>query len=311
MKKLVQSIGDKRLVTRACVMIFACVIASPLAVAQATRTWVSGVGDDANPGSRTAPCKTFAGAIGKTAIAGEIDAMDPGGFGTVTITKSITIDGGATFASILGSGTNGVVINAGAASVVNLRNLSINGASTGLTGIRIISAAEVNIENCVIFQFNTRGIEIQVPSACRVNIRNTIIRDCSGGALLAHPNSVLTLSKCSLLSSQFGFRAEGAVTANFDDCVVSGHAFHGVIVDTTSVVGQAIVSLDGCVVTDNSNTGVASKGEGSSVRISNNTIANNIKGISNQSGGVLLSFGNNRIFANTTNGSPSGEGLLK
>jgi hypothetical protein len=68
---------------------------SSAAQAQATRTWVSGVGDDANPCSRTAPCKTFAGAISKTAPRGEINALDPGGFGAVTITKAITIDGGA------------------------------------------------------------------------------------------------------------------------------------------------------------------------------------------------------------------------
>ena len=59
--------------------------------AQATRTWVSGVGDDANPCSRTAPCKTFAGAISKTAAHGEISVLDPGPYGAVTITKSITL----------------------------------------------------------------------------------------------------------------------------------------------------------------------------------------------------------------------------
>src|SRR5947209_20477973 len=107
--------------------------------AQATRTWVSGVGDDANPCSRTAPCKTFAGAILKTADGGEIDCIDPGGFGTVTITKSITIDGNGTFAAILAAGTNGVNVNdsnSGAPNtkVVQLRNLSINGAGSGLLG---------------------------------------------------------------------------------------------------------------------------------------------------------------------------------
>src|ERR1700730_17294808 len=101
--------------------------------AQASRTWVSGVGDDANPCSRTAPCKTFAGAISKTAAGGEIDALDPGGFGAVTITKGITIDGGGgQVASVLVSGTNGIVISAGATDVVSLRNLSINGLGTGL-----------------------------------------------------------------------------------------------------------------------------------------------------------------------------------
>src|SRR6201992_683516 len=102
------------------------------AQAQATRTWISGVGDDVNPCSRTAPCKTFAGAISKTAAGGEIDVLDPGGFGTVTITKAITIDGGGTLASILASGTNGINVNAGASDIVILRNLSINGAGTTL-----------------------------------------------------------------------------------------------------------------------------------------------------------------------------------
>lgn len=88
------------------------------ASAQAPRTWVSGVGDDANPCSRTAPCKTFAGAISKTAAGGEIDALDPGGFGALTITKAITIDGGGgQVASVLVSGTNGKVVSAGAGTV--------------------------------------------------------------------------------------------------------------------------------------------------------------------------------------------------
>src|SRR5436853_4753463 len=95
---------------------------------QASRTWVSGVGDDANPCSRTAPCKTFAGAISKTAAGGEIDALDPGGFGAVTITKAITIDGGGgQVASVLVSGTNGIVVQAGSSDVVILRNLRLNG----------------------------------------------------------------------------------------------------------------------------------------------------------------------------------------
>ena len=104
--------------------------ASP-AQAQATRTWVSGVGDDANPCSRTAPCKTFAGAISKTAAGGEINAIDPAGYGAVTITKAITIDGGGgQVASVLVSGTNGIVVAAGPSDTVILRNIRINGIGT-------------------------------------------------------------------------------------------------------------------------------------------------------------------------------------
>src|SRR4051794_26872782 len=79
---------------------------APPASAQATRTWVSGVGDDVNPCSRTAPCKTWAGAISKTAVGGVINALDDGGFGAVTITKAITIDGNGHAASALTVGTN-------------------------------------------------------------------------------------------------------------------------------------------------------------------------------------------------------------
>src|ERR1051325_5859981 len=138
-----------RFVVPVCSLIIATLAFASSASAQASRTWVSGVGDDANPCSRTAPCKTFAGAISKTAAGGEIDCIDPGGFGVVTITKSITIDGGGTFASILAAGTNGININDSATAPpatieVTIRNLSSKAFTTGLNGIRVISAKTVH-----------------------------------------------------------------------------------------------------------------------------------------------------------------------
>src|SRR5437867_4481893 len=127
--------------------------------AQATRTWVSGVGDDANPCSRTAPCKTFAGAISKTGDHGEIDALDPGGFGTVTVTFGVTIDGAGTLASIAASGTSGVNVTAPAGWTVVLRNLTINGVGTGITGVNITGAADVHLEHVEIAGFQT-GIKL-------------------------------------------------------------------------------------------------------------------------------------------------------
>src|SRR5215467_10123026 len=142
--------------------IFAIVLLSTtLMHAQASRTWVSGVGDDANPCSRTAPCKTFAGAISKTAPGGEIDALDPGGFGALTITKSITLDGGGgQVASVLVAGTNGIVVAAQPGDIVIIRNLRIDGlrgagnGNAGLHGINFISGLDLNIENVWIFGFN-------------------------------------------------------------------------------------------------------------------------------------------------------------
>lgn len=144
--------------------------------AQATRTWVSGVGDDVNPCSRTAPCKTFAGAIAKTATRGEIDCLDSAGFGTLIISKSITIDGTGVLGGVLASGMNGITINLTAlndtAKTVRLRGLSLNGVGTGTNGINVVSAGYVSIEDCVIDGF---AIGINVDTAT-VFVRNTTIR---------------------------------------------------------------------------------------------------------------------------------------
>ena len=173
-----------------------------VAQAQATRTWVSGVGDDVNPCSRTAPCKTFAGAISKTAAGGEIDALDPGGFGSVSTTKSITIDGtnGAGFGSILANGVTGVIINDSLSATPNtatviLRNLSINGAnSTAGSGIRFIAGKNLIVENCQIFGFPGaggagaagKGISVESTAGAGKNlvVRNTTIQNVTQGIRL-------------------------------------------------------------------------------------------------------------------------------
>jgi len=174
-----------------------------VAQAQATRTWVSGVGDDVNPCSRTAPCKTWAGAISKTAAGGEIDALDPGGFGAVTTTKSITLDGtkGAGFGSILASNVSGVTINDSLSAtpntaVVILRNLSINGANTTAgSGIRFTAGKNVVVEDCQIFDFPGaggaggagKGISVEISAAGtghNLVVKNTTIENCTEGIRL-------------------------------------------------------------------------------------------------------------------------------
>ena len=156
-------------------------LASAPAHAQATRTWISGTGDDVNPCSRTAPCKTFAGAISKTAAAGEINCLDPGGFGTVTITKSMTLNCHEVLGSILASGVPGITIN-GASAVVVFRGLQINGvaggtAVAGTIGVRILQAATVSIEDTVITQFAQQGIvDTRSAGNTKLFIRNSVIR---------------------------------------------------------------------------------------------------------------------------------------
>jgi hypothetical protein len=154
------------------------------AAAQATRTWVSGTGDDVNPCSRTAPCKTFAGAISKTAAGGEINCLDPGGYGAVTITKAMTIsciytEGGAL------AGGNGIVVNAGATDAVFIRGLDIFGVNPPSNGVRFIAGGSLHIEECVIRRFNaanSAGVSFAPSGSSKLVIRNTIIADNGNGA---------------------------------------------------------------------------------------------------------------------------------
>src|SRR6266481_1304002 len=188
---------------------------SSAAHAQATRTWVSGVGDDANPCSRTAPCKTFAGAISKTAAGGEIDALDPAGYGAVTITKAITIDGGGgQVASVLVSGTNGIVINANASTdVVILRNLRINGIGTGLNGINIASAGgRVWITNTDVTNNAGHGVSVVSTAATTVSIDRGHF-ELNNFGVLAGSNSKVTVTNSSASSNAFGFVAQPAAGA--------------------------------------------------------------------------------------------------
>ena len=166
--------------------------------AQATRTWVSGVGDDANPCSRTAPCKTFAGAISKTAAGGEINVLDPGGFGGVTITKSITISSEGFEAGVLVSGTNAIIINAASTDAVVLRGLDFEGLGTGLVGIKLLGGlAALHIEKCTINNFrgsNGSGIEIvpTVAGTVQLLIKDTIVRRNgagTGAGVFIHPGA--------------------------------------------------------------------------------------------------------------------------
>src|SRR5262245_44267282 len=203
-------------------------------VPQATRTWVSGVGDDANPCSRTAPCKTFAGAISKTAAGGEIDVLDPGGFGAVTITKSITIDGSGFQAGILASTVNGIIINAAATDVVVLRGLNIDGFNNGLQGILVLSAAAVMVENCNIQQMGGNGIDYKPSANSELFVTNTTVQsnDRIAGAttkagIYIHPtggNTKATVDGSHLYNNLLGLEAEGNVQVMVNDTVAAGNS---------------------------------------------------------------------------------------
>lgn len=282
--------------------------------AQASRTWVSGVGDDVNPCSRTAPCKTFAGAISKTAAHGEISVLDPGGFGAVTITKSITINGSGQLAGILAAGTNGIVINAAATDTVIIRNVSIVGFNTGLNGIRVLSAGTVHVEGVDISGFSQRGINVESSVATAILIKDTVIRNNKGvnsGGILIKPTAsgAVTGSIDNVRAQQntYGLKVEdrGNITVSKSD--FSNNENNGVI--ATSVAAAAVVNLESCTVANNRNatansSGVQSFGAQSFVRLSNVDVFNNNIGL-NAAGGAIVSFLNNRVTQNTTQGAPT------
>ena len=262
-------------------------LASAPAHAQASRTWVSGVGDDANPCSRTAPCKTFAGAISKTAAGGEINCLDPGGFGAVTITKSITIDCHEIFGSVLVSGTNGINIAANGGNVV-LRNLNLNGlVANGLKGISITTAANVWIEDCAIFGFAQFGIADTRATAGSLTVTNTVVRNNgqSGlGTATTGGTLKLTIDNLRSFNNQAGVGLGANVNATIKRSNLSSNTNAGFQSDGSNTsIDETVIAGNGTGVLNNSGT----------TRISNNDIMHNTAGINNV-GGTLVSYGNNR-----------------
>ena len=284
-----------------------------IAQAQATRTWVSGVGDDVNPCSRTAPCKTYAGAISKTAKDGEISTLDPGGFGAVTITKSITINGGGGgqgYGSILAASVNGIIINitdaADVRKTVRLDWLNINGASTGLDGIRFIGGIALFVENTLIDGFTGDGIEASSASLAAINqlhMRNVSIRNVANG--LNINNSGTNATQLSMDHVQI---------SKATNCVNAGNGTRGQISYSafSSCSSSAINATEGTSPTEfavndssitASGTGV-NTGAGTEVLIARVVLTGNGNALG--LAGLVHTGGNKTIGKNGTNQAPNG-----
>jgi hypothetical protein len=283
------------------------------AYAQATRTWISGVGDDANPCSRTAPCKTWAGAISKTSPAGEIDNLDAGGFGAVTITKSITLDGSTGGqGGVLVAGTNGIVVSAGSNDVVILKNIEFagllgngTGSGFGLSGIAFNSGAALIIENCAIVGFANNGIAISPSTNSKVVIRRTRITNTAtatgNAAILINPtaNVNVTINNSSMESQLNGIFATGSsiIHVQVRDSVITNSTNNGVTFNAANGNADVINTL---ISYSNNDGAVAGAG---TLTLGGDTITNNVTGVAT-AGGTLLSFKNNQITDNGTNGTP-------
>lgn len=285
---------------RVCLIAFSAVIlfaafAPATASAQATRTWVSGVGDDANPCSRTAPCKTFAGAISKTAAGGEISVLDPGGFGGVTITKALTINGEGTLAGLLvAGGATGVIINAGVNDRVILRNLAINGIGTGLSGIRFLAGRELLVQDTTISGFTSRGVDVAVPSGTTLTLKNVTISNVPTGVRVTSVSgsAVAMLDNVSLNALTTGL--EAAVNGFV---IIRNSSISRNSTGLLASASPANIIADQCVLSFNG-TGVNASVAGANIRLSNNHIFVNTAAIAFAGGGVVSTGGGNRVDGN-------------
>jgi hypothetical protein len=285
-------IAMKKILLSAAALTFAVLAGAP-AYAQATRTWVSGTGDDSFPCSRTAPCKTFATAMANTASLGEINCLDTGGFGAVTIIKQITIDCTGVLAGILNAFTTGVTVNI-PGGAVTLRGLTINGSGTGTVGVRITAAAKVNLENVEIFGNAQQGVfDARTSGGTVLVIQNSIIRNNTGAGISGAATSASGMVIENVISkqNQYGIAVPNGQTAIIKGSSFTNNVTAGIQVDATgqSHINDSTFAFNG--------TGVSVNGSAS---IANSSVLNNTTGFGG--GGTITSFGNNRVFANGSAG---------
>jgi hypothetical protein len=315
----------------------------------ASRTWVSGAfGDDANPCTRTSPCKTFAAALTATTAEGEIDVLDPGGdttttpgdgggFGAVTIDKSVSIVAVGVVGAILVNSSNAITVSAGSTDVVVLRGLTLDGSSGGgVSGIQFNSGAALHIEDCAINSFGT-GIQIKPGAASQIFIKNTVVRNSStangdGNAIEVVPTAGQTdifiqdtiVGNNAGIGVSFAPSGSATVTASLDtvrmeknsagvvandnaqvsvrNSVSVGNGSSGFVASSSS--GPAVINVKSSMASGNA-AGINSNGAKSTIDLSRVTVVDNATGLSATNGGHIVSFGNNKITNNGTNGAPT------
>ena len=294
--------------------IASCNFTAP-ACAQATRTWVSGTGDDANPCSRTAPCQTFAGAISKTAASGEIDCLDPGGFGTLTITKAITLKcDSASNGGILAAGTNAITIRAGSTDAIVLSGLDLEGVNSGLHGISLLSGGSLTVINSSIRDFVGNGINFAPNSNAALHVVYAKIgnsgQSIGYAGIYIQPsgsaNATVTIAETQVTGAATGIASDGSQTTGaingiIRDTDISQNTQYGIAASNGTAAHNTLV-LDHASVLGNGASGLSVAGANAGMLVGNSTIFGNQSGLVMTSGGVLDSYGNNRVNGNNGNG---------
>lgn len=283
-----------------------CLVCASMTQAQSVRTWVSGTGDDVNPCSRSAPCRTFAGALSKTAEAGEISVLNPGSYGTVTINKAVTINGNGALAGINAAGATGVTVNVTTnpeTATVILREIAINGMQTGSNGIRYLAGKTLMVDHCWIHSIGS-GIGISADLAANGNLKviDTVIEDIRFGIGIvmtsdARSELLATIDGTRIMNcSGAGIVAQDHVRAAINNSIIT-HNLNGIL--TTPVGTDSLLNVDHVAISYCPGTALSAAGSGSEIRVSDSMIAQNATGVS----GNVRSFQGNSLMGNTNPGT--------
>jgi hypothetical protein len=306
-----------RMFLRGIVVGFFLCLTGSLAFGQDNRTWVSAAAGVTDPGAcaasnictRTAPCATFQCALAATNPGGEIDVLDSGDYRPVTIGKSVSIVAEGVVAGIQPTSSgDAITVNVGSSDVVVLRGLTLEGVGPGFDGINFIGGGTLHVENCAINHFSSRGILVFPHADAHIFIKDTILRNNLFGIVFGFSSSVTITASLDNVraenNSNTGILAQtqANVTVSVRNSVVAGNGT-GVIVSQSPT--SQVINLESSIVSGNSFDGLQSDGANSTINITNVTVVNNGTGLAETNGGHIVSFGNNKITDNTTNGSPT------
>jgi Right handed beta helix region len=275
------------------------IIASLHTVAHAsatlTRTYVSRTGVDSNPCTAPLPCQTFQAALALTVAGGEIYVLDSANYGPVTINKAVTITSEGAVAGIVAGSGVGITISAGANDVINLRGLEIDGSNTGSVGIQFNSGQSLNIQKSVIRNFTGSGITFAPSGTSSLFVidTNLINNLCSGISLTNSATGAL--SRVNLNQNGVGVLAYGSGVSLTVTDTVAGNNTYGIGASSSAVMVRNS--------TLNSNLIGISADQSAMVRVGQSTITANATGWKATNGGQVLSYGNNNVNGNTTDGS--------
>ena len=290
-----------------------------------SRVFVAAQGSDSNPCTFASPCRTFQHAHDVVAAQGEIDVLDPAGYGQVTIAKSLSIQGHG-FAGISAVG-NGVTISAGTSDTISLRGLLLDGAAgTGGNGVQFNSGASLNVQDCLIRSFKPGiagigdGIFFAPNAASKLVVSNTVIADNQASAVDIHPSGSsavdVVVDRVEMDNNRggngltaFGTDSTGTIHITVSESVAARNGNNGISIVSASAPTSVMVR--GSIISSNARSGLLALDTAATIRVTKSTITGNATGLNTASGGTIVSFGNNSIAGNTADGAPTSTMALK